>query len=182
MVKKKAIFFDRDGTLIKTKRKKNKPKAIKNLDECKIFPSVKQILKKLSKKYFLFIITNQPDVFTKKNTKQNVLEINNFLKRKLPIKRIFTCYCKNDKCDFRKPNIGMLNKAKQIYNIDLSKSFVIGDRWRDIDMGIEGGCHIITMGPKFVEKLKLKKIPFEKYSVETVKQFYKDGKDSKFRI
>ena len=44
------------------------------------------------------------------------------------------------------------------------------------------GCHIITMGPKFIEKLKLKKIPFEKYSIETVKQFYKDGKDSKFRI
>ena len=92
-------------------------------------------MKKLSKKYFLFIITNQPDVFTKKNTKQNVLEINNFLKRKLPIKKIFTCYCKNDKCNFRKPNIGMLKKAKQIYNVDLSKSFVIGDRWRDIDMG-----------------------------------------------
>lgn len=44
------------------------------------------------------------------------------------------------------------------------------------------GCHIITMGPKFVEKLKSKKISFEKYSIETVKQFYKDGKDSNFRI
>ena len=44
------------------------------------------------------------------------------------------------------------------------------------------GCHIITMGPKFIEKLKLRKIPFEKYSIETVKQFYKDGKDSNFRI
>ena len=38
------------------------------------------------------------------------------------------------------------------------------------------------MGPKFVEKLKSKKISFEKYSIETVKQFYKDGKDSNFRI
>ena len=100
MVKKRAIFFDRDGTLIKTKKQKKKPKAIENLNECKIFPSVKWILKKLSKKYLLFVITNQPDVFTKANTKQNVLEINNFLKKKLPIKRIFTCYCKNDKCDF----------------------------------------------------------------------------------
>ena len=67
-MKKRAIFFDRDGTLIKTKKEKNKPKAIKNLYECKIFPSVKWILKKLSKKYLLFVITNQPDVFIKKNT------------------------------------------------------------------------------------------------------------------
>jgi len=153
VVKKRAIFFDRDGTLIKTKKHKNKPKAIKNIHECKIFPSVKWILKKLSKKYLLFIITNQPDVFTKKNTKQNVLEINNFLKRKFTIKRIFTCYCKNDKCNFRKPNIGMLNKAKQIYNIDLSKSFVIGDRWRDIDMGIESGCKTIFIDKSYDEKL-----------------------------
>ena len=70
MVKKKAIFFDRDGTLIKTKKKKNRPIAIKNIEECKIFPSVKWILKKLSKKYLLFIVTNQPDVFTKDNTKK----------------------------------------------------------------------------------------------------------------
>ena len=153
MVKKKAIFFDRDGTLIKTKKIKNKPKAIKNIDECKIFPSVKWILNKLSKKYLLFIITNQPDVFTKDNTKENVLEINNFLKKKLPIKKIFSCYCKNDQCDFRKPNIGMLKKATKIYNLDLSKSFIIGDRWRDIDMGKKSGCKTIFIDKNYGEKL-----------------------------
>ena len=153
MVKKKAIFFDRDGTLIKTKKKKNKPIAIKNIEECKIFPSVKWILKKLSKKYLLFIVTNQPDVFTKDNTKKNVLEINDFLKKKLPITKIFTCYCKNNKCTYRKPNIGMIIKATQIYNLDLSKRFIIGDRWRDIDMGLKSGCKTIFIDKKYNEKL-----------------------------
>lgn len=171
MVKKRAIFFDRDGTLIKTKKQKNKPKAIKNLKECKIFPSVKWILKKLSKKYLLFIITNQPDVFIKKNTKQNVLEINNFLKKKLPIKRIFTCYCKNDKCNFRKPNIGMLKKAKQIYNIDLSKSFIIGDRWRDVDMGKKSGCKTIFIDKNYDEKLNYHPDHRVKYFFELKKIF-----------
>tara|TARA_B100001142_G_C14060298_1_gene549369 strand:- start:41 stop:736 length:696 start_codon:yes stop_codon:yes gene_type:complete len=44
------------------------------------------------------------------------------------------------------------------------------------------GCHIITMGPKFIEKLKSKKISLNDYSINTVKQFYDDGKKSKFRI
>ena len=79
----------------------------------------------------LFIVTNQPDVFTKDNTKKNVLEINDFLKKKLPITKIFTCYCKNNKCTYRKPNIGMIIKATQIYNLDLSKSFIIGDKISD---------------------------------------------------
>ena len=43
-------------------------------------------------------------------------------------------------------------------------------------------CHIITMGPKFIEKLNSKKIKLNDYSINTVKQFYKDGKKSKFRI
>ncbi len=44
------------------------------------------------------------------------------------------------------------------------------------------GCHIITMGPKFIEKLKSTKISLNNYSIETVKQFYKDGRESNFKI
>ena len=89
MVKRlKAIFFDRDGTLIKTKLSKdNKPIAIKNIKELEIYQSVKKILNKLSKDYLIFLITNQPDVGRKKNTKKNVEEINNYLKDVLPIKK-----------------------------------------------------------------------------------------------
>jgi len=43
-------------------------------------------------------------------------------------------------------------------------------------------CHIITMSPKFIEKLRSKKITLSKYSIDTVKQFYKDGRSSKFKI
>ena len=68
MVKKiKAIFFDRDGTIIKTKISKDKkPIAIKSLEECKMFNSTKKILNKLKKNYLIFVITNQPDVARKK--------------------------------------------------------------------------------------------------------------------
>ena len=72
MVKKiKAIFFDRDGTIIKTKISKDKkPIAIKSLKECKMFQSTKKILNKLKKNYLIFVITNQPDVARKKKFKK----------------------------------------------------------------------------------------------------------------
>ena len=72
MVKKKpAIFFDRDGTIIRSKLSKDrKPIAIKTLKECKIFPSAKKIFNKIEKKFLIFVITNQPDVYRKKNSKK----------------------------------------------------------------------------------------------------------------
>ena len=158
MVKiRKAFFFDRDGTIIKTKiSEKNKPLAIRNLKECKILPSANKILKKLKKNYIIFIITNQPDVARNQNSKKNVTEINSFLKKKLPIKKIYTCYCDNDKCKFRKPNSGMLKDAKKKYKINFQKSFVIGDRWKDIETGKKVDCKTIFIDRKYNEKLKSK--------------------------
>ena len=158
MVKKlKAIFFDRDGTLIKTKLSKdNKPIAIKNIKELEIYQSVKKILNKLSKDYLIFLITNQPDVGRKKNTKKNVEEINNHLKDVLPIKKIYTCYCDNNNCKYRKPNIGMILDASNQFNLDLKKSFVIGDRWKDITAGVKAKCKTIFINRNYNEKVEHK--------------------------
>ena len=66
----KAIFFDRDGTLIKTfVSKRNIPKAIKNLKDFKLLNNVKFVVNKLAKKYKIIVITNQPDVSRGKNSK-----------------------------------------------------------------------------------------------------------------
>ncbi len=156
MVKnKKAIFFDRDGTIIRSRISKNKkPLAIKELKECKIYPSAKKIFNKLKKDYLIFLITNQPDVGRGINTKKNVTEINNLLKKKLPIKKIYTCYCEDDKCKFRKPNSGMLKEASKKYKINLHESFVVGDRWKDIEAGNQVNCQTIFIDKKYSEKLK----------------------------
>ncbi len=153
----KALFFDRDGTIIKSNLSKDrKPLAIKELKECKIFPSAKKILSILKKDYLIFLITNQPDVGRGQNTKKNVNEINNFIKKKLPIKKIYTCYCNNNKCKFRKPNSGMLKDAQKKYNINLYESFVIGDRWKDVETGKNENCQTIFIDKNYNEKLKTK--------------------------
>lgn len=157
VIRKKAIFFDRDGTLIKSNLSSDKkPIAIKNLSELKLFPSVKKILKKLNKEFLIFIITNQPDVYRGINTKKNVIEINNYLKKILPIKKIYTCFCSSKNCTFRKPNPGMMIDASKKYNIDLKKSYVVGDRWKDIDAGHKVRCKTIFINKDYKEKLKEK--------------------------
>ena len=172
MVKKKAIFFDRDGTLIKTKiTTDNKPVAIKIIDELVIFKSVKKILKNLKKNYLLFIITNQPDVARKTNIKKNVIKINSVLKKKLFITDILTCYCDDEKCQFRKPNTGMIIKSSKKYNLELKESYVIGDRWKDIDAGNKAGCKTIFIDKKYEEKINSKPNYRIKYFYELKKIF-----------
>ena len=69
--KNKAVFFDRDGTLIKTfTNKRNNPIAIKTLNDFQLLNNVKQIVHKLSKEYLIIVLTNQPDVARGKNSKK----------------------------------------------------------------------------------------------------------------
>ena len=86
--------------------------------------------------------------------KRDFIEINKFLKKSLPIKKIYTCYCENNKCKFRKPNSGMLRDASNKYKINLNESFVVGDRWKDIEAGKNENCRTIFIDKSYNEKLK----------------------------
>lgn len=141
----KAVFFDRDGTLIKTFVKKNKPLSINNIKDLKLFNNAKFVIDRLSKNYKIFIITNQPDVARGLNSKKNVIEINSKLKKLLSLNKIYTSYSSNDENYFRKPNPGMILKAKKEFNLNLKKSYVIGDREKDIIAGAKAGCKTILI-------------------------------------
>ena len=114
MVKTSAIFFDRDGILIKTKIVNQNPVAIKSAKEMILNKGIIDICKKISKKYHLFMVTNQPDVSRGINTKKNVKEINSYLKKKLKLKQIYVCFCSDNSCNNRKPNPGMLKKQLRL--------------------------------------------------------------------
>ncbi len=145
--KNKSIFLDRDGTLIKAiKKSKFKYRPPYNKKELKIFEDIK-FLKLFSKKYFLIICTNQPDLKRGLQTKVFNNFINNQIKKKIPIKDIFSCEClKTEKnCNCYKPKTDMILKAKKKYKISLSESYVIGDSWRDISLGQKTGCKTILV-------------------------------------
>jgi D-glycero-D-manno-heptose 1,7-bisphosphate phosphatase len=70
-----------------------------------------------------------------------VTSINDLLKVSLPIDAIRTCFHRNeDMCCCRKPSPGLILEAAKDFNIDLKNSFMIGDRWRDIEAGTRAGC------------------------------------------
>tara|TARA_B110000503_G_C6959881_1_gene334561 strand:+ start:139 stop:681 length:543 start_codon:yes stop_codon:yes gene_type:complete len=164
----KAVFVDRDGVLIRAPKINNRPHSIKNLKELKIMDGVIRGVKILKKKFKIIMITNQPDVYRKKVKKKDVEKINNFLKKKLNLDDVCVCYHDNiHKCCCRKPNPGMLLLAKKKWNINLNKSFLIGDRSSDVSAGKKVGCTNFFINYHYNEKLPSKK------SCYYVKSFYK---------
>ena len=152
----RAIFFDRDGVLIKAPVVKGKPKSIQNIKQLKFCSGINKICEYYKKNYYLIMVTNQPDYERKQNTKKNIIEINNFIKKKLNLDAVYVCYSDNNNHKDRKPNPGMILKAKKKYKLDLNKSYLVGDRWRDIGAGNKAKCVTIFIDKKYDEKLSYK--------------------------
>ena len=153
MVKKKCIFLDRDGVLNRSIIRKNKAYAPTNINQFYFFPKVKMAIKKLQKKFKLVIISNQPDVGKKKIKLQEIKKMNNKITSELKINDIYYCFHKQSQsCKCRKPNTLLFIKAIKKFNIDVKKSYMIGDRKSDIDAGINIGCKTVFIERKYNEK------------------------------
>ena len=94
-----------------------------------------------------------------------------FLKNKLPLDDIYVCWHgKDGDCDCRKPLPGMLFKAAMDWNIDLEKSFLVGDRWKDIDAGESAGCKTVFIDYGYNEILR-NEPDFQTNSILTASQW-----------
>lgn len=144
----KAVFLDRDGVLNKAIIRDGLPLAPYCLEDFHIENVLKdlQLLKMYGFK--LIVVTNQPDVSRGLVTLDVIEEMHDKLKIALPLDDIFVC-CHDDadNCSCRKPKPGMIFQAAEKYAINLSYSFLIGDRQKDIDAGNKAGCKSILIGP-----------------------------------
>lgn len=145
---RKAVFLDRDGVLNQTIFKMGKPRAPYTLEEFSLLPGVFEGIQLLKdQNYLLIVVTNQPDVARGWVTKEAVEMINLHLKKILPVDEIVVCYhTEFDQCFCRKPNPGMLLEAARKWNIDLLESYMVGDRYSDIEAGKKAGCRTILIG------------------------------------
>ena len=144
---KKAVFLDRDGVINKAIVKNGLPTSPNSLNELEILSGVKKSILKLKKLHFIcIVVTNQPDISRGKIKKNIVIKMNIFLKNEIKLDDIFVCYHDDkDNCNCRKPKPGLLLQARKKWNIDFKKSFMIGDRWRDIQAGEKVGCKTIYL-------------------------------------
>ncbi len=149
-----AVFLDRDGVINRAVVRDGKSFPPSGVKELELLPEVASSLHDLKAHGFaLFVITNQPDVSRGTQTRNAVEAIHQALVSSLPIDDIFVCYHDDaDGCACRKPNPGMLLEAQRKHNIDLSRSFVVGDRWRDIDAGHAAGCKTVLIDYGYRER------------------------------
>jgi D-glycero-D-manno-heptose 1,7-bisphosphate phosphatase len=143
----KAVFLDRDGVLNESIVKEGLPYSPTTLAELIIPADVKPALEAMkSKGYLLIVVTNQPDVARGKAVRSTVDKLNQTLQDKLPLDDVYVCFHDDiDHCHCRKPLPGMLLDAAEKWQIVLSKSFMIGDRWKDIVAGQRAGCTTILL-------------------------------------
>ncbi|MGB6976107.1 MAG: HAD-IIIA family hydrolase [Gammaproteobacteria bacterium] len=148
---KKAIFFDSDGVLNKAIIKDGMPFAPTSVAELEIPDEVKPSLYKLKAAgYLLICVTNKPDIEHGLMTQAEVDAIYNKMREELPLDDVFICYFENSDC--YKPKPGLLFEAARKYKIDLAKSYMIGDRWRDVGAGQNAGCKTVWIDRGYAEK------------------------------
>ena len=151
---RRAVFLDRDGVINRAVVRDGKPYPPANRAEMEILPGVAQALQQLRDAgYLLIVVTNQPDVARGTTTRAAVEEINAGLARELPLDEFRTCYHDGgDGCDCRKPLPGALLAAAHEHAIDMAASYMVGDRWRDIEAGQRAGCRAIFLDYGYAEK------------------------------
>jgi D-glycero-D-manno-heptose 1,7-bisphosphate phosphatase len=151
---RRAVFLDRDGVINRVRVHDGKPFPPATLEELEILPDASVALADLKRHGFLLIVvTNQPDVARGTQQRETVERINFALVCALPIDEVLVCYHSgDDECDCRKPRPGLLLRAAQEHQIDLPRSFMVGDRWRDIDAGHNAGCQTVLIDYAYKER------------------------------
>ena len=152
--KRRAVFLDRDGVINRAFVRDGKPLPPPTLQELEILPGVPEALHDLKEYgYELLVVTNQPDVGRGKLSRQTLDAMHKSLSASLPIDDIFVCsHTDEDKCDCRKPLPGMLLEAARKHNVDLAASFMVGDRWRDVEAGYNVGSKTILIDYGYSER------------------------------
>ena len=137
-----AVFLDRDGTIIDDRG------HLSSIDDVRFFPETFPALTRLQNSgYLLFIVTHQAGVAWGEISHDDVDRINNHVVGKLTeqgitISEVYVCpHDRSENCDCIKPKTHFLNQASQDYNVDLKRSFSVGDHPHDVDLAINAGGH-----------------------------------------
>ena len=156
MTKQKAIFIDRDGTLIE------EVNFLHRVEELRFFDYTDEAVKLLKENGFLVVIaTNQSGIGRKVYTESDMHNIHEEIQNQLTEKIDAFYFCPhlpNAGCSCRKPNLGMIEQACADFEIDLENSWMIGDKKLDVELGINAKIKTALVltgyGDKHVKQLK----------------------------
>ena len=166
-VRRRGVFLDRDGVLNEVSLRDGRPHPPGSLAELRLISGVAECLADLKRHGFLLIVvTNQPDVARGTQTAAAVEEMHGFLTSRLPLDHVSTCYHDDaSRCDCRKPKPGLVLQAAAEHGIDVKESYLIGDRWRDIEAGHRARCKTVFIDYGYAEKRPAAPATFETTSL-----------------
>ena len=147
----RAVFLDRDGVLNAVVFREGQPCSPRSIDEFRLTEDIGLELTRLDAAGFrLIVATNQPDIARGLMPQSHLDQMSEALRSTFPVTEIQICPHDNaDSCDCRKPKAGMLTDAARRHDIDLSKSFMIGDTIRDCEAARNAGCTPILIGADY---------------------------------
>ena len=143
----RAVFLDRDGVLNRAVVRDGKPYPPASAAEMEIVTGAAAALARLKDRGFLLlVVTNQPDVARGTQDLETIQAMHRILREALPLDEFLVCpHDDRDACGCRKPAPGLLLEAQARYGLDLRRSFLVGDRWRDVDAGRAAGCRTVFL-------------------------------------
>lgn len=150
---RRAIFLDRDGVLNRVTARNGKPYPPQTVADLEILPGVVESTQRLRAAGFLLVgVTNQPDVVRGTQSRDVVEAINARLREQVVLDDLLTCYEDGPDAPRRKPNPGMLLEAAAAWGIDLTGSFLVGDRWSDVEAGRRAGTRTVFLDYGYAER------------------------------
>ena len=157
---RKAIFLDRDGTLIEDRG------YVYRIEDLQFLPGVIEGLKRLREHFLFFIITDQSGIERGFYTMEDFHRFHGFFLDQLRCQGIEieqTYFCPHvDGCDCKKPSTKHIDEATRLYRIELTKSWTIGDHPSDVVMGKNAGCNTVYLltghGRKHLRELEEKEV------------------------
>jgi D-glycero-D-manno-heptose 1,7-bisphosphate phosphatase len=141
----RAVFLDRDGVLNATVG--DGPGSPRTEAEFSLLPDAADVCARLRNAGFLVVvITNQPEIARGVLDRETLERMHARLRRSLEVDEIRVCpHDDRDGCGCRKPRPGLILDAARELDIDLAGSFVVGDRWRDVEAGRQAGCTTVLI-------------------------------------
>lgn len=146
-MKNRAVFLDRDGVLNEVEIRNGGVEPPRFPEDLRIVTEAPEALGRLKRAGFLLIVvTNQPDVARGRIARTDAEAINSALLNALPIDEVLACFHDDsDACPCRKPAPGMIIAAAAKWSVDVTMSWLIGDRWVDIAAGRRAGVDSILL-------------------------------------